>query len=474
MRSTLAALTVMAAGVAGAACGGCAAPAGHDDARHARIVDTLAEDNYVWARRDPALVARKLHKLQRGPYEWLRGTGALFWRDVMEPGVSRYATSFGDPASSRVLLVGDPHPENAGTFRAADGTMIVDWNDFDASGYGPFTGDLRRLGAGLAIIARLGAPGNDALRERVVAQACSSYAATIATLAAGDTVPPVGVGAQALLDKQLAKGLARGDVLFAVDELAPVGDGVRQLALGDLEAVAADDVIEDRVEGVDADSDVMVRTAIGHWAPGHLAPASAVVKLVARRIGSGVASYAALRFDAILEGETLALDDDRIIELKETRDGVIIRGTPQREASEWPSAAARVADTQRRLQQRPDADALLGSAVAGGIALKIRDREAYQRGIDAVDLEALAGGSDSKQQQLLDLAAIYGRLLACSHGRARTDDDRAGVAVIGPLLAGRVEAFTDELTEAALADADQIEADYAASADLILDAEVLP
>jgi len=28
----------------------------------------------------------KLRMMQRGPYEWLRGTAALYWRDVTEPG----------------------------------------------------------------------------------------------------------------------------------------------------------------------------------------------------------------------------------------------------------------------------------------------------------------------------------------------------------------------------------------------------
>jgi len=62
---------------------GCAAPT---TSREGRVLDALAEDNYAWALRDPALVRMKLRKMQRGPYEWLRGTAALYWRDVTEPG----------------------------------------------------------------------------------------------------------------------------------------------------------------------------------------------------------------------------------------------------------------------------------------------------------------------------------------------------------------------------------------------------
>jgi hypothetical protein len=44
-----------------------------------------------------------------------------------------------------VLLVGDPHPENVGTFRTEDGRLVLAFNDFDACTWGPFTGDLQRL-----------------------------------------------------------------------------------------------------------------------------------------------------------------------------------------------------------------------------------------------------------------------------------------------------------------------------------------
>ena len=69
------------------------------------------------------------------------------------PGGERPTTAFGDPASSRVLLVGDPHPENIGTFRAADGTILVEWNDFDAAGYGPYEADVRRLATAMVVAA---------------------------------------------------------------------------------------------------------------------------------------------------------------------------------------------------------------------------------------------------------------------------------------------------------------------------------
>ena len=449
---------------------GCASPTTAD--REQRILTALSDDNWLWAIRDPELVRGKLVKMQRGPYEWFRGTASLFWRDLMEPGADRPASAFGDAASSRVLLVGDPHVENAGTYRASDGTMVVDWNDFDATGYGPFTGDLRRLGASLAITA-------PAMAEPLVRRALTSYAQTMALLATGARPSAITRGRAALIDDEIDKARTRGESLFAIDELAPVGtDGVRALALGDLEPIATDGVVEDRVTTISAEHAGWIDTAVAQW--DH--PELGAIKLRARRIGPGVSSYAAYRWNVVLEGPTPATDDDRVLEIKETREGVIIRGLPRLSAAEWDSPAARSVDTQRRLQARGDADAILGSALVGGLSVKIRDREAFQRGINYDDIAALAEGNAADQAQALELAAIYGEMLARAHGLARTEDGALeslgdsglGYTVIAPLLANRETDFVDDLASLALADAAQITADHALVKDMDLFAEITP
>lgn len=431
--------------------------------RTQRVIDVLAEDNYVWARREPALVAKKLAKMQRGPYEWMRGTASVYWRDLTELG-DRTTTAFGDDASSRVLLVGDPHPENIGTFRAADGSMLVDWNDLDAAGYGPFTADLRRLAVGLVVAAD---SADEAVNDELATRAIRGY---VAQLARGPmSIRP---GMHPLLDKELAKARARGDARFAVDELAPVTDGARYVAFGDLEAVADDGVYEDTVLPVGAEAAAWLDAAVAQWTARRGEPA--VVKLRARRIGAGVASYAALRYNVVLEGPTAAPEDDQVLELKEERDGLILHGLPQLAAAEWDSPAARVVDAQQRLQARRDADGCLGAADLGGLSLKIRDREAYQRGIDHLDLAELAAGSVAKRAQLADLAELLGGLLASAHGNARTLDGARGADVIAPILAGREDAFVAELVASARVEAAQVLADHAVLAHVDLAALVIP
>ncbi len=431
--------------------------------REQRVIDALADDNYVWSLRDPELVARKLTKMQRGPYEWLRGTASLYWRDLTELG-DRTSTSFGDAASSRVLLVGDPHPENVGTFRAGDGTMIVDWNDLDAAGYGPFTADVRRLAVGLIIAADT---TDETFATELATRALQGY---VAQLARPQML--IRIGMHPLLDKELTKARGRGDDHFALDELAPSTAGSRYVAFGDLEPVAEDGVYEDTLVPVGAEAASWIDAAVAQWASGR--GESATVKLRARRYGAGVASYAALRYNVVLEGPTTALDDDHVIELKEERDGLVLHGVPQLEVGEWASPAARVVDAQRRLQSRRDADPRLGSADLGGLSLKVRDREAYQRGLDHLDLAALAAGSASKRVQLLDLAELLGGLLASAHGNARTLDGQLGSAVIAPVIAGREDAFVAELVNSARTEAAQVIVDHAALKERDLAALVIP
>jgi len=108
-----------------------------------------------------------------------------------------------------------------------------------------------------------------------------------------------------------------------------------------------------------------------------------------------------------------------------------------------PAGAAR-----RRSAARPRAGRRL--------SLKLRHREAYQRGLDRDDLTALATGSTADRARLGDLAEIYGEMLARAHGQARTEDGVLGATVIAPLLAGRDAAFVDDIVQLATQDAAQV------------------
>jgi uncharacterized protein (DUF2252 family) len=440
-----------------------------DDPRADFVVNTLAEDNYAWARRDPAVVAMKLTKMQRDPYIWLRGTPAVFWRDVTDPGAARAVTAFGSPAASRVLLVADPHPENLGSFRASDGTMFLDWNDFDSAGYGPFEGDVRRLAAGMIVASHDAADPasadavDPAYATELARRVAIGYATQMAALAAGQPAQPVTTGAAKYLDKLFAKASSNGDARKELTDATEVVDGVRVFLTGDLDPVADDGVIETRQTSVTPEERDRVIRALARYLVQH--PELGTLVSIVRRYGSGVSSYAALRYYVLFAS-------DRIVEVKEERDGLVIHGVPELAAAEWTSPSVRAVDAQRRLQLRRDADELLGAADVLPLAFRVHDHASYQRGVNASDLGALAI-DPGKASQVTDLAEIFGALLARAHGVARTADGVAGWTVIAPLL-GDGAGFADEVVALARTDAAQVISDWKLLRTEDLGARVLP
>jgi uncharacterized protein (DUF2252 family) len=389
---------------------GCSAPTDREP-RSAWLQQTLVDDNRPWLEREPDQVAGKLKKMSLSAHDYLRGSAAQFWRDVADPtGPVDASTAFGDGDGAQVWVVGDPHVENVGTFRAADGTMLVDWNDLDAAGRGPWWDDLRRL----AVSLRVALPGEDGLVETMV----TAYAAQIA---AGGGFGLHGDG-DPIAAELLAKAQEDGD---AHEELTDFVEDHR-FRHGELG-------FETTLTGVPAREQAMVEAAVARWDN----DAPRFILDVARRYGAGVASYPLLRYYVLLDG-------DRMIEVRECGDGLRIPSLPRFPDTIETSPAARVVASQRALGERPDADPLLGWADVAPLSFKLRDRAAYQRGLALDDL------ADADPADLPALAADLGRLLARAHGSA----------VIAPVIAGRTDALVAETVRfaddyAALVEADR-------------------
>src|SRR5262249_61980784 len=93
--------------------------------------------------------AGQLARMGEPPFGYFRGSAPQMMRDMLEPGGAAVQSfRFTDTEVEDVALVGDPHPENVGGYRTADGTITIDFNDFDAASYGPFELDGRRLAVG--------------------------------------------------------------------------------------------------------------------------------------------------------------------------------------------------------------------------------------------------------------------------------------------------------------------------------------
>ncbi|MBC8069625.1 MAG: DUF2252 family protein [Deltaproteobacteria bacterium] len=427
---------------------GCAAA---DDERGAWLRHTLVLDNQDFLERDPELTQGKLARMAETPYAYFRGSAAQFARDVLEPGGAALVPwRFTDAEVDDVALVGDPHPENIGGYLTGNGTLTVDFNDFDAATYGPFELDLRRLGLGFWVACVQGGETSalldDAACTAIVAACARGYADEIIALAEDPddaTIvteqDPHGLVMEALFEDAREDG----------DDGKPLGDytvvegGTRQFLDGDLEPARllrfgshSQVVFEDTVHPPSAAQDKRVRALIEQWRgtvrdPQLATPTATRVVGITRRYGAGVSSYPVLRFYVLLAGPTDAPEDDVMLELKEVRDPPPLPGLRRPIDAPYGSNGSRVIGFARELQGFIDDDPWAGWADDGGQSFRVRERSGYQNGFNVVDLPAQLEAGEWRIDHVEEFAATSGRILARSHARAR----RARGTMAGPAIA---------------------------------------
>ena len=119
-----------------------------DDQRKKLIVDTLVDAFSDLMDADPDGFRVKFRKMAADPFAFYRGSAVPLLRRHGRPG--RPLGGRADP--SRVWIQGDLHAENFGTYMDGEGALVFDVNDFDEAYLGPFTWDLRRFVASLALM----------------------------------------------------------------------------------------------------------------------------------------------------------------------------------------------------------------------------------------------------------------------------------------------------------------------------------
>lgn len=138
---------------------------------------------------DPAAFRVKFRKMAGSAFAFYRGTACLFYGDLER---ERHGGPFLDERTGRVWIHGDLHAENFGTYMDANGRLVFNVNDFDEAYVGPFTWDLKRFAASVALIGYAKALADEQISELVTVFA-DSYRERIHALATGaknDEVPP--------------------------------------------------------------------------------------------------------------------------------------------------------------------------------------------------------------------------------------------------------------------------------------------
>jgi uncharacterized protein (DUF2252 family) len=130
--------------------------------RQQAIIDSFVHNQGDLMRHDPKAWRGKFRKMASSPFAFYRGSASLFYADV-----SRDDDPFLNAQTSRVWIQGDLHAENFGTYMNGAGVLVFDVNDFDEAYVGPFTWDVKRLAASLALIGHAKALSDNDIRRMI-------------------------------------------------------------------------------------------------------------------------------------------------------------------------------------------------------------------------------------------------------------------------------------------------------------------
>ncbi|GFH35128.1 DUF2252 domain-containing protein [Streptomyces pacificus] len=355
---------------------------------------------------DPAAFRVKFRKMAASAFAFYRGSASLFYADLER---EQHSGPYLDDRTSRVWIHGDLHAENFGTYMDSGGRLVFNVNDFDEAYVGPFTWDLKRLSASLALIGYTKALGDAQITGlvRVFAAAYRERVHALATGAKNDEVPPFTLDtAEGPLLEALrsARSLTRFGLL---DSMTEIRDFERRFTGGggaiELDAASRYKVLA----AFDGYLETLPESSLDR-------PDSYRVKDVVGRRGIGIGSAGLPSYNILLEGNSDALENDVVIYLKQAQTPAVSRHvTDERVRSYFHHEGHRTVISQRALQAH--ADPWLGWTELDGSGQLVAEVSPYAVDLDWSDID--------DPEEIAAVVADLGRATAAMHAAA---DDESG------------------------------------------------
>ena len=372
-----------------------------DNSRADFIIDVLTREFGELMALDPAAFRRKFRKMAASPFAFYRGSASLFYADQS----GSYADDrFLDERTSRVWIHGDLHAENFGTYMNSSGQLVFNVNDFDEAYVGPFSWDLKRFAASVALIGYAKALSDDAITGLVTTFARSYLTELRAIAAGGDDA--IGSITLQTADGVLREVLQQARLNTRVDLLAAqttVDRYERRFSVGD------------GVYEIDEETEATVRAAFDRYLttqPERIRPVSTTIKDIKLRKGVGIGSAGLPSYNILLEGHTEALENDVIIYMKQAQVPAVARWIDdERVRSYFKHQGHRTAESQRALQAH--ADPWVGYTELNGIAQLVAEVSPYAADLDWSDV--------NEPDELTGVITDLGRAVARMHSVA--DDE---------------------------------------------------
>ncbi|NEE42653.1 DUF2252 domain-containing protein, partial [Streptomyces sp. SID7982] len=303
--------------------------------------------------------------------------------------------------------------ENFGTYMDANGRLVFNVNDFDEAYVGPFTWDLKRFAASVALIGYAKALADEQITE-LVGIFATSYRERIRALATGaknDEVPPFTLDTA---DGPLLGALraARSRTRFSLlDSMTVIRDFERRFADGggsiDLDAATRYKVLA----AFDGYLETLPESSLTR-------PDSYRVKDVVGRRGIGIGSAGLPSYNILLEGNSDALENDVVIYLKQAQTPAVSRHITDAAVREYfQHEGHRTVISQRALQAH--ADPWLGWTELDGAGQLVAEVSPYAVDLDWSDIDEV--------DEIAAVVADLGRATATMHAAA---DDESGHSLV--------------------------------------------
>ncbi|WP_030676169.1 DUF2252 domain-containing protein [Streptomyces rimosus] len=362
---------------------------------------------------DPAAFRVKFRKMAASAFAFYRGTACLFYHDLQAQDGGAGSGPYEDEQTGQVWIHGDLHAENFGTYMDATGRLIFNVNDFDEAYVGPFTWDLKRFAASVALLGYAKALSDEQIGELVGIYA-TAYRERIHALATGakdDDVPPftLDTAEGPLLGAlRMARSLTRFGLL---DSMTEIRDFERRFTDGggtvELDAATRYKVLA----AFDGYLETLPESSLTR-------PDSYRVKDVVGRRGIGIGSAGLPSYNILLEGNSDALENDVVIYMKQAQTPAVSRHiTDPRVRGYFQHEGHRTVISQRALQDH--ADPWLGWTELDGAGQLVAEISPYAVDLDWSDIDDPA--------QIAAVVADLGRATATMHAAA---DDESGHSLV--------------------------------------------
>ncbi|KAL4898709.1 hypothetical protein BDV59DRAFT_167383 [Aspergillus ambiguus] len=364
---------------------------------------------------DPAAFQVKFRKMAASAFAFYRGSACLFYHDLEQ---KHNDSEYLDDQTSRIWIHGDLHAENFGTYMDSQGRLIFNVNDFDEAYVGPFTFDVKRFAASIALIGYVKAL-SDSQITTLVRTFASAYCKQIRALAVNDASEEASRFTLDTAQGPLLEALrsARTQTRFGLlDSMTEIRDSERRFIRGG----GAVDLDADTREKILVAFDGYLKTLPG---PKSRRPGSCRVKDIVGRRGVGIGSAGLPSYNILLEGNSEALENDVVIYMKQSQASAVSRHITNSAARNYfIHEGHRTVISQRALQAH--ADPWLGWTEMDGAGLLVAEVSPYAVDLDWSDI--------NDPEEMVAVVADLGRATAMMHGAGDNDSSHSILVQFSP------------------------------------------